>query len=96
MRTFDAKELSRRVDEVLYYLWDPIGVANAPCARAEYASYVPAVTQLVEQNDDKAPISEFLAAIIAERMELTPDTKKCDYVSALLLEHKRAIREGLA
>ncbi len=25
-------ELYRRVDEVLYYVWDPIGVASSPAA----------------------------------------------------------------
>ncbi len=33
------KELYQRIDEVLYYVWDPIGVSDEPCARAEYSSY---------------------------------------------------------
>jgi len=34
-------ELRQRTDEVLHYLWDPIGVAGAPGARDEYWSYLP-------------------------------------------------------
>jgi hypothetical protein len=46
MRTFDNDELRRRVDEVLYYIWDPIGVSDQPYARGEYEGYVPKVLQL--------------------------------------------------
>jgi len=30
------KELYRRTDEILHYLWDPIGVSDTPQARDEY------------------------------------------------------------
>jgi hypothetical protein len=96
MRTFDNRELQRRVDEVLYYVWDPIGVSDAPCARGEYDSYVPQVLKLVLENDKVKPISEYLADIVTTQMNSTPDRKRCDYAAELLLEHKRAIKEGLA
>lgn len=38
--TDDGLELYRRVDEVLFYVWDPIGVANSPAARDEYYGYL--------------------------------------------------------
>jgi hypothetical protein len=41
-------ELYKRCDEVLHYLWDPIGVAGAPGARDEYRSYLPNVFALVQ------------------------------------------------
>ena len=96
MREFDDKELSRRVDEVLFYVWDPIGVADEPCARGEYESYVPKVHQLVEQNDDIKPISSHLADIVRDLMGLSPDKKQCDYTAELLLKHKQAIKDGCA
>ena len=34
-------ELHRRTDEVLHYIWDPIGVSGVPTARDEYSGYVP-------------------------------------------------------
>lgn len=34
------RELCLRINEVLYYVWDPIGVADTPRARDEYDSYV--------------------------------------------------------
>ena len=96
MWEFGPNELWRRVDEVLFYVWDPIGVSDEPCARAEYESYVPIVLQLVEENNDIVPISEYLANIVSVNMGLFPDKKKCDYTANILLEHKRAIKEGLA
>ena len=33
-------ELFSRVDEVVHYVWDPIGVAQEPWARDEYNSYL--------------------------------------------------------
>jgi len=96
MRQFDNNELSRRVNEVLFYVWDPIGVQPEPCARSEYDNYVSEVRRLVEQNDDIKPISAHLASIVRDKMALNPNTKHCDHVAGLLLEHKRAIKEGLA
>jgi hypothetical protein len=96
MIEFDNKELSRRVDEVLFYVWDPIGVVNEPTARREYSSYVYEVLQLVEQNDDIKPISSYLADITKNHIGLFPNKKHCDYIAELLLKHKQAIKEGKA
>ncbi|CAD6563044.1 hypothetical protein ACFQ3P_41525 [Paraburkholderia sabiae] len=43
----DELELHRRVDEVLFYVWDPIGVANSPAARDEYYGYLPIVFSML-------------------------------------------------
>lgn len=96
MREFDNNELSRRVDEVLYYVWDPIGVSPEPYARAEYETYVPKVRELVEQNDDIKPISSYLAEIVRDWMGMSPDKKQCDHTAELLLRHKQAIIDGCA
>ena len=90
------RDLLRRVDEVLYYIWDPIGVSEEPCARGEYSSYAPQVFKLVEASDTIHPISEYLASIISTRMGFSPDKKRCDHTAEVLLKHKEAIRKGLA
>ncbi len=47
--------LYRAVDEVLHYIWDPIGVSGSPEARDEYQGYLPHVFGLVrEGRDDEA------------------------------------------
>ena len=88
------KELASRISEVLHYIRDPIGVAEAAYARGEYDDYVPQVLKLVSENDAIEPISEYLQEVITDRMALTADRKRCNYVAELLLEHKKAIKEG--
>ena len=95
MRVFDKDELRRRIGEVLYYVWDPIGVSDEPCARGEYESYVSAVLKLVEQNDTSGPVSSYLAEIMRSQIGLSSDKEKCEHTAELLLNHKRAIKEGL-
>ena len=41
------KKIFQRVDEVLHYIWDPIGVSEIPVARDEYHSYTPQVFSLL-------------------------------------------------
>ena len=96
MIEFDNRELYRRVDEVLFYVWDPIGVSDEPCARWEYKSYAPKVLQLVEQNDDPSPIANYLAEIESNQMGISSNEEHCTRVAELLLQHKDAIKEGLA
>ncbi len=96
MRNFDKNELRKRVDEVLFYVWDPIGVAEEPFARAEYEEYVPRVLELLNANDT-AGIANYLAETELTTMGLSrADTEKCQRVAELLLVHKEAIEEGYA
>ncbi len=88
--------LIKRVDEVLFYIWDPIGVSPDPCARAEYRSYVSKVTQLVQQGGDADHISNHLLNITKTIIGLSGNKTKCDEVAELLLSHKMALEEGLA
>ena len=41
------KELYRATDEVLHYIWDPIGVSHEPYARDEYWGYLPQVFKML-------------------------------------------------
>ncbi|UCF43739.1 MAG: hypothetical protein JSV99_02075 [Planctomycetota bacterium] len=96
MKVSYNKELHRRVDEVLFYVWDPIGVNGEPLARGEYESYVPQVVKLVEANDDIRAISKHLAKIVSSRMGMSPNKKQCDYAAEMLLRHKKAVIERRA
>lgn len=96
MRTFDKDELRRRVDEVLYYVWDPIGISDVASTRGEYDSYVPKVLQLVEQHDRIGPISSHLAGIIDIKMGLKANKQKCDQTAQVLLDHKHAVQNRFA
>lgn len=39
----EEKNLYSKIDEVIHYLWDPIGISYVPEARNEYYSYLPEI-----------------------------------------------------
>lgn len=62
------KEFLRRIDEVLHYVWDPIGVAGVPQARDEYESYVPQVFRLLKGTADGKDVVEYLYRLSTEQI----------------------------
>lgn len=71
----EDKELYQRVDEVLHYLWDPIGVSGVPEARDEYDSYLPHVFSLLARRADAQEIANFLDDTATQAMGLS-DTER--------------------
>lgn len=96
MERFAPNELEKRVDEVLFYVWDPIGVNGEPYARAEYRSYVTSVLGHLENNKSAQEIADYLCKIESESMELEPNTNNALETANLLIQHKKAIEEGCA
>ncbi len=84
-------ELYRRCDEILHYVWDPIGVSNAPAARDEYHSYLPRVFAHVLGESKSSAIAEYLVSVEAEAMGLSPRRDHAQHVAALLLESREWI-----
>jgi hypothetical protein len=84
-------ELYKRTDEVLFYIWDPIGVSHEPYARDEYFSYLPQVFQMLLNEKPKEMIVEYLLKIVSERMELNPDIEHAKEVVEVLEEYKEKI-----
>jgi hypothetical protein len=69
------EELQTRVNEVLHYIWDPIGVRGEPYARDEYDSYVPRVYALLQNGATAEEISLYLDRIGTENMGLNSNLK---------------------
>jgi hypothetical protein len=85
------KELYQRVDEVLHYIWDPIGVSDAPAARDEYHSYLPHVFSLLKTNADAEHIATYLFEVSTRQMGLPGNRTKDLQVAELLLDWKDTI-----
>lgn len=96
MERFALNELEKRVDEVLFYLWDPIGVSDEPYARAEYRSYVTSVLGHVENNKTANEIADYLCTIESDSMGLTVNKENALKAAEVLIKHKEAIDEGCA
>ena len=88
------KELNQRIDEILYYVWDPIGVSDEPCARSEYSSYTMTILQYV-LNEDLNQIANQLSKIETDSMGLTMDKERNLMVAQKLLDFKYAVEDNL-
>ena len=84
-------ELYRTTDEVLHYVWDPIGISRAPMARAEYHAYLPQVFALLQEETDSERLAQYLVAIEGERMGLTAHPEHAQVVAALLIAWRAAL-----
>jgi len=92
----DQKELYRRVDEVLHYVWDPIGVAEVPQARDEYYTYLPRVFSLLQSRAPTSEIVDFLVTTQSETMgsgESPGVRSHAEKIAALLEEWRDWIQQ---
>ncbi|PZV08040.1 MAG: hypothetical protein DCF32_05800 [Leptolyngbya sp.] len=87
------KELYRRIDEVLHYLWDPIGVAGMPGARDEYDAYLPQVFSLLKAGAGADEIADCLTEISTQAIGLGNNQERDRQIAELLLEWKAQISE---
>ena len=85
------KGLYRRVDEILFYLWDPIGVCDIPMARDEYHSYLPQVFNLLLNDSKEHEVSAYLIKVETGSMGMPANDKKALEVARLLIETKEAL-----
>jgi hypothetical protein len=83
-----ATDLHTRVNEVLHYVWDPIGVAGNPHVRDEYDAYVPRVISLLEKNAPAEAIAYYLNEVAVESMGLQPNHQHSLTVAQCLLAWK--------
>ena len=84
-------ELYKRCDEILHYLWDPIGVRGIPGARDEYESYLPQVFKLVLEGSSDSDVTEYLLQIEENSMGLSPKREHAETTAQQLLEHREWI-----
>lgn len=87
------QELYRRVDEVLHYIWDPIGVSRFPGARTEYRSYLPEVFKLLKGNSDAKTIASYLIKVETGHMTLVANRHKAREAANILIEWKETIEK---
>jgi len=86
-------ELQTRINEVLHYIWDPIGVRGEPWARDEYDSYVPAVYSLLQDGASADQIAAHLDRIATDRTGLNSNMKHALLTAQNLLGWRSALLE---
>jgi hypothetical protein len=85
-----------RADEILQYMWDPIGVGHMPEARDEYSSYVPQVVRLLIEERSQQDLVRYLHDIESVHMGLsvTQDSvAHTEKTAATLIAHYRWLKK---
>jgi hypothetical protein len=82
------EELYRRTDEVLHYLWGPIGVAGISGARDEYDAYLPQVVSLLRSDAGTEAIADYLFDVTTQSMGLGGRRDRDRQIAHLLLQWK--------
>ena len=85
----DQLKLYKRIDEILFYKWNPIGISDSDWSRDEYQSYLPHVFQLALDNDSPQAIAEYLTKITTERIGLQANVEHDLKISKLIIALKK-------
>jgi hypothetical protein len=96
MQKFPKDELLRRIDEVLFYIWDPIGVGPDPNARREYSNYSKIILNMLDSGRDKKSIINYLMEAETGLLSLPANQLKCEKVAELIFKNRDAIDNGRA
>jgi hypothetical protein len=84
----DQLALYKRIDEILFYKWDPIGVSDMDWSRDEYQSYLPRVFSMALAHEAPEKIAEYLTAISTENMCLNSQPEHDLNIAKLVLSVK--------
>jgi hypothetical protein len=86
--------LERRCEEVLHYVWDPIGVSHEPGARDEYSGYVPHLCALLRDGATQDDVAAYLDSAVGAAMGLEPDAGRAADAAALLIKWRDWLGEA--
>ncbi|MGE4049480.1 MAG: hypothetical protein AB7F38_00310 [Piscinibacter sp.] len=87
------QELLQRVDEVLYYLWDPLGVAREPQSRQEYAAFVPDVFAALLDDADETRLMELLLLLETEFLGQGPRPSQARRIAEVLIDWRALLEQ---
>jgi hypothetical protein len=94
----NLKTLFERIDEVLFYMWDPLRMSYEPACRDEYTSYVDDILNILIQKISAEEISQQvvdqLMTIWQVAMYQDADRAHCEKVSKYLLNVVGWVLEG--
>ncbi|GMG88760.1 hypothetical protein MNKW57_30810 [Biformimicrobium ophioploci] len=68
-------ELYERLDEILFYKWDPIGINSDCLGRDEYRSYLPKIFQLVLEGESPESVAAHLTELAKTSMGLSSQSE---------------------
>ncbi|MEP4548151.1 MAG: hypothetical protein ABJ000_18360 [Saccharospirillum sp.] len=84
-------ELYKRIDEILFYKWDPIGISDGGWARDEYQSYLPRVFRMALEYRSPDKIAKYMTIVATQSMGLSEAKGHDLTIAKLILEVKESI-----
>jgi len=87
----DQLELYKRIDEILFYKWDPIGASDSDWARDEYQSYLPRVFAYSMESNSPESIAKYLGVVSTESMGLSAAPEHDMKIAELIIEVKESL-----
>ncbi|MCF6282088.1 MAG: hypothetical protein L3J28_07735 [Candidatus Polarisedimenticolaceae bacterium] len=84
----EKRELFSRIDEILFYKWDPISISDTDWSRDEYHPYVPKLFKLALANDQPAPLAAYLNSVTERRLQLKANKPHDLAIAELILAVK--------
>ncbi|AEF04636.1 hypothetical protein J5X92_20455 [Alteromonas sp. K632G] len=82
------EQLFKAVDEILFYLWDPLDCKEIPAARDEYRSYVPKVLDYLTSDNNEEKIAKYLAGLEINSMGRSVASQNSIEIARILIEAK--------
>jgi hypothetical protein len=80
----EIKHLLTRIDEIMFYKWDPLQLSDTNWPRYEYDSHVPEVFRLALESTSHHPIAEYLTHVSTDLMGMTEDKERDLAVAELI------------
>ncbi|PKV62388.1 hypothetical protein [Pontibacter ramchanderi] len=77
--------LYKRIDEILWYDWDPIAINNV-APRDEYQAYVPEVYNLRKSGATRGEIAQHLHELENKKMGMDGDLERCLEIADKILQ----------
>ena len=77
-------QLRQRVDEILFYKWDPLGFSSSTLPRDEYVNYVEEVFSLAVNEHSAQPLAEHLNTLMIEVFEIAENKKHSTNIAELI------------
>jgi hypothetical protein len=83
-------QLHKKIDEILWKDWDPLGVSGDASAREEYNGYLFQVFKMLMENSGHDQIAAYLCRVEVADMCLPGDKDKCLKVAEKVVAAKKA------
>jgi hypothetical protein len=92
---YEARRIKQEISQILWEVWDPIGVNSSPEARDEYDSYVNPIYVILTNGSTDKEIASYLLEVVTEGMGLL-GTKLEDMPPTIKALRNIQISEGKA